>query len=64
MTLSELRKAAGLTQAQAALKIGKHQQDISRWERGIHNPGLKSMWLLAKAYGVPVEAIFTAAGSP
>jgi len=33
--LRQLRKSAGLTQAQLVAKAGVRQQDISRWERGL-----------------------------
>ena len=36
--LRQLRKSAGLTQAQLAVRAGLYQQDISRWERGRGHP--------------------------
>ena len=49
--LRELRQAAGLTQAEAAERLGLPQQTISKWERGEHTPSLKQYPAIAKAYG-------------
>ncbi len=56
-TLRQLRKSAGLTQAQLAAKAGVYQQDISRWERGRVQPGVSSLVKLTKALGVSVSQL-------
>lgn len=57
--LRELRQAAGLTQAEAAERLGLPQHVISRWERGEHAPSLKQFPAIAKAYGeIPAEKFF------
>lgn len=52
--LTAARMAAGLTQAQLADKIGCHQKDISRWERGVRSLSLPYALALSDALGVPV----------
>ena len=56
-TLRQLRKSAGLTQAQLAAKAGLYQQDISRWECGRVQPGISSLLKLTKALGVSVSQL-------
>lgn len=57
--LRELRQEAGLTQAEAAERLGLPQQTISKWERGEHTPSLKQFPAIAEAYGgVPAEKFF------
>ena len=38
--LREARKAAGLTQAQLAERVGCYQKDIARWEAGLEPKAL------------------------
>ena len=56
-TLRQLRKSAGLTQAQLAARAGLYQQDISRWECGRVQPGISSLVKLTKALGVSVSQL-------
>lgn len=57
--LRELRQAAGLTQKEAAERLGFPQQVISRWETGERSPSLKQYPAIAKAYGdITVEKFF------
>ncbi len=58
-TLRQLRKSAGLTQAQLATRAGLCQQDISRWERGRVQPGISSLIKLSKALGISVSQLFS-----
>ncbi|MBS1970654.1 MAG: helix-turn-helix transcriptional regulator [Bdellovibrionales bacterium] len=57
--LRESRMRAGLSQAQVArrLKYGT-AQFISNWERGVSEPPLKAIKILAKIYNIPAEEIF------
>ncbi len=49
--LSRARRAAGLTQSELAEECGIQQAVISRIERGLGNPTLKTLELLAKGCG-------------
>lgn len=57
MTLKELRKRAGKTQEEVALKMHVNQAAVSNWERGINRPLRKYHKKLAKLYGVTVEEL-------
>lgn len=61
--LRELREAAGMTQAQLALRIGVTKQSISQWETGETQPSLVKALAVAQALGQPVEALFVPAES-
>lgn len=51
--LRQARESAGLTQAEAAARIGLGLWTaISRWERGERDPGPGALAALARAYGV------------
>lgn len=41
-----LRKELGLTQSEFAARLGKHQQGVSEWERGVTRPRGSSAKLL------------------
>lgn len=57
--LRELRQAAGLTQKEAAERLGFPQAVISRWETGERSPTLKQLPAIAKIYGdIPAENFF------
>lgn len=49
--LRTAREAAGLSQMELAERIGSIQAYISRLERGMENPGLVTIDMLAKAVG-------------
>ncbi|PCI42207.1 MAG: transcriptional regulator [Moraxellaceae bacterium] len=49
--LLEMRKAAGLTQDQVALKMGTKKSNVSRLETGKGNPTVASLKKYAKACG-------------
>lgn len=53
--IAELRKAAKLTQAQLAEKIGVTQKDISRWENGVVRPSVQSLKQIAEALECKVD---------
>lgn len=52
MNLKILRVLAGLTQAEAAKKVGVSQVALSAWELGQYKPSAASVSRLAEAYGV------------
>lgn len=52
MTLSALRTAAGLSQAQLAKLVGVSQATVSRWEAGVMTPNADKLRSLARALGV------------
>lgn len=53
--IARYRSDAGLTQTKLAEKIGKSQNDISRWERGDVKPGIDNLKLLADALECKIE---------
>jgi transcriptional regulator with XRE-family HTH domain len=54
-TLKQLRKRAGLSEAQAALRAGLSQSTVSRFEAGSRAPTEAAVRALCKAYGAPAE---------
>lgn len=52
-TLRELRRAAGLTGAEAAHHVGLAQPSISRYERGVSVPSLEHLGKLLDLYTAP-----------
>ena len=57
MLIGELRKAAGLTQAELAQMSGVDQSNISKIERGAKQPLLDTARRIAAALGKRVEEI-------
>jgi transcriptional regulator with XRE-family HTH domain len=55
--LHAARRAAGLTQAQAAERTGLGRSRIAEWEAGVHMPGADTLQRLAAAYGVTVDSL-------
>ncbi len=58
--LRELRKAAGLTQAELARRTGIHRPNIARVEAGRHTPSLDTLARIAAAIGVPATRVLSA----
>ncbi len=56
--LKLLRTRAGLTQADLAEKVGVSRKTINTVENGVFTPSATLALLLARALGVPVEALF------
>ena len=52
--LVDLRRGAGLTQAELARRVGTTQSAVARWERGAVAPSLRSVHRLAHACGYRV----------
>ncbi len=57
-TLKQLRKKAGLTQAELAQAIGTTQGAVGHYEMGIKAPELAKLPPIAKALGVTVAELF------
>lgn len=62
-TLCTLRKEAGLSQEKAARASGLTRQTIIRLERAGNYPGLRTLGVLARAYGLDVGALLARVGS-
>lgn len=60
MTLREMRMAAGLTQIDAAEKIGCSPLSIGLWERGKGGPLMKWIEPMAQTYGVDALVVLKA----
>jgi len=50
MTLKQLRKAAGLTQEEAATELGVSHDTISRWEAGTTQPTAPQIIDICRVY--------------
>jgi len=55
---TEIRLSKKLTQAQLAEKVGLSEESISRLERGVTFPSLRTMENIAQAMDVPLRAFF------
>ena len=55
----ELRKAAGLSQEQAAEKLSVSRQTISKWESGASAPDLNNIIALSKLFNVSADYLLT-----
>lgn len=60
--MKRLREEAGLSQAELAARVGIHQPNISRIERGGQMPGADIILSLAQALGVSPDEIYRQAG--
>ncbi|WP_066794205.1 helix-turn-helix transcriptional regulator [Sphingomonas soli] len=56
--LKSLRTEAGLTQADLAERVGVSRKTINTVENGVFTPSATLALQLARALGVPVEALF------
>ncbi len=56
-TLTQLREAKGLSQADLAHKAKLAREHVNRLEAGRHGPTLAVLQRLAKALGVPVTKL-------
>ncbi len=56
--ISELRKSAGLTQAELAKNLGVSRQTIISLENGKYNPSILLAHNIAKAFGKTIEEVF------
>ena len=56
--VKRLRKAAGLTQAGLAERMGVDRAYVSGLELGQRNPTVLTLWHISKALGVGLQAFF------
>jgi transcriptional regulator with XRE-family HTH domain len=52
------RKALGLKQREIAQALGIEQSEVSRWERGVHEPRGKNRARLCDVLGVTVDYLY------
>ena len=57
MTYKEAREKAGLTQEEAADKIGVSRISIWLWETGRGSPLIANLSKMSAAYGVPISEL-------
>lgn len=55
LSLKEHREKAELNQSQLAKATGIKQQNISRWEKGLHFPNIIDCITLANFYGISID---------
>ncbi len=58
ITLAAARVNAGLTQEQAAKKMGVTKNTIINWEKGKRKVGIPQARMLSAIYSIPVDNIF------
>ena len=58
ITLKAARVNAGLTQAEAAAKLGIAQSTLKNWEYGHTDPKLPQFMKLCRLYGVSCDIFF------
>ena len=57
--IRELRKRAGLTQAELVQKLGiQSESTMSMWENGLRNPPSTMLQRLAKVLGCTIDELF------
>ena len=56
--IAKFRKAAGLTQEQLADKLSVALETISRMERGVNTPSIKTLGRIGDALNVPARDFF------
>lgn len=59
-SLKDMRRAAGLTQADTARALGVGQCNVSAWECGTARPAIDKLRPLASLYGRPVADVLDA----
>jgi transcriptional regulator with XRE-family HTH domain len=55
--LREIRIAAGLTQGEAADRVGVHSKTVERWEAGKHEPPASELAAYVRALGGEVDRL-------
>lgn len=55
--LKDIRKRAGLTQVELALKLGIKQGSISNWENGTSKPDIPTAAKIAEALNVDISEV-------
>ena len=62
--LVKLRKENGLSQEELAAKIGISRQAVSKWERAEASPDTDNLILLARLYGISLDALLATVQMP
>ena len=62
--VQRLRKAAGLSQAALAERMGVDRADVSGLELGQRNPTILSLWHVAEALGAQLQHFFQEEAKP
>jgi transcriptional regulator with XRE-family HTH domain len=57
IVVRELRDQAGLSQERLSANCGFDRTYISRVERGIINPTVSRLWMIADALGIPLSQV-------
>lgn len=60
MTIASLRREQGMTQAELAAKMGVTDKAVSKWERDLSCPDIKSLPKLAEILGISVDKLMQA----
>lgn len=55
--LKELREQNNFTQEEIANLLNISRQSISKWERGITSPDIRSLYKLSKLYNISMESL-------
>jgi putative transcriptional regulator len=56
--ITELRAAAGMSQAELGDRIGVTRQTVNAIEAGKYSPSLEVAFKIARVFAVPLEAVF------
>lgn len=56
--ITELRKSLGLTQQEAADRLGVSRQTIISLENGRYNPSIQLAYKISKLFGRTIEEVF------
>lgn len=56
--LKQLRINSGMTQKEAAERLGKKQQTIASWETGQSQPDANTLFIVCEIYGTTVDDAF------
>lgn len=56
--LKQLRTSSGMTQKEAAERLGKKQQTIASWESGQSQPDANTLFIICSLYGTSVDEAF------
>ena len=62
--LREIRVKAGLTQTEFGDIVGLGQRTLSEYERGVNQPGVGRLYLIAEKFGVNSEWLIHGEGEP
>ena len=62
--LSELRAAAGISQAELGKHLGVTNRAVSKWENGLSLPSAENIFKLARLFDVPADSFLSAAQQP